>query len=98
MARTYEVLWVIEHQRDLEADFLRFYRIDDISELDGPRFFSLAYRVVAYGGVMSVRASEEQQQGNRNGKGKGQDRKVIPSERGTLNHVLGDYIETTTAG
>lgn len=49
--------WVLDHQEDLDADFLRYYR-KDWTELDGPRFFSLAERVLAYGGVMYYRAME----------------------------------------
>lgn len=42
-----------EHEHDLEADFLRFYRIDMYS-LDFPKLFRLAERVFAYGGVMAT--------------------------------------------
>lgn len=44
--------WVLDHWCDLEADFLRFYRIEDMLSLDGPRFFRLAIRVMYYEGVM----------------------------------------------
>lgn len=47
--------WVLDHLEDLDADFLRYYRTDWAS-LDGSRFFSLAERVVTYGGVMYHRA------------------------------------------
>lgn len=45
----------MDHLADLEADFLVFYRIEDIYQLDGPRFMRLAWRVSAYGGVMKLR-------------------------------------------
>ena len=59
--RTREVAWVLDHLDDLEADFLRFYRLDT-DTLTGPRYFRLAHRVSAYGGVMTARVNAEQQQ------------------------------------
>jgi hypothetical protein len=45
----------------LDADFLAFYGIDiEIQDLAGPRFFALAERTFAYGGVMARRAENEQ--------------------------------------
>ena len=58
--RVGEVGWVIEHLDDLEADFLRFYRVDDIYALDGARFMRLAWRVSVYGGVMHMRLQEQE--------------------------------------
>lgn len=55
------MIWVVDHLADLEADFLRFYRIEDFFELDGPRFFRLASRVFAFGGVMAARLEEERE-------------------------------------
>lgn len=52
-ARVAEVSWVLRHEEDLEADFFRFYRLD-WRTLSGPRYFSLAQRVSAYGGVMTA--------------------------------------------
>lgn len=48
---------MLDHPGDLEADFLRFYGLDP-EHLSGPRFLSLAYRVGAYGGVMTARQEE----------------------------------------
>lgn len=46
----------------MDADFLAFYGIDiDIQDLAGPRFFALAERTFAYGGVMARRAENEQE-------------------------------------
>jgi hypothetical protein len=53
-------MWVLDYIADLEADFLVFYRIEDIESLTGPRFLSLAMRVFAYQGVMAARAAAEQ--------------------------------------
>jgi len=59
------VIWVLDHLDDLDADFRTFYRIDGVgdeqwpSTLSAPRFFSLAYRVSAFGGVMAARAQAD---------------------------------------
>jgi len=52
---------VLDHLEDLESDFRVYYRLtpEDILELDGPHFLSLARRVPAYGGVMAVRIEQE---------------------------------------
>lgn len=43
--------------RDLQADFLGIYGIDlRRDDIDGPSFFALANRAVAYQGVMAARA------------------------------------------
>lgn len=54
-------MWVLDHLDDLDADFRVFYRIDDPMSLDGPRFFKLAWRCVAYSGVMARRVEKEQE-------------------------------------
>jgi hypothetical protein len=54
-------MWVLDHMDDLGADFLVFYRVEDIESLTGPRFLSLALRVFAYQGVMAARAMAQQE-------------------------------------
>lgn len=54
-----QIVWVPEYLDDLEADFLRFYGIYDIYDMEGPRFFKSAVRLLAYGGVMTARAQYE---------------------------------------
>lgn len=51
---------MIDYLADLESDFSRFHRVDDIHELDGPRFFRMAWRISAYGGVMAMRLEAQQ--------------------------------------
>lgn len=46
---------MIDHLGDLESDFSVFHRVGDIYDLDGPRFFRMAWRLPAYGGVMAAR-------------------------------------------
>jgi len=61
-ARLPEVMWVLDHQRDLDADFLACYGIDlEVDEISAARYLALAHRVSAYSGVMSARREEEEQ-------------------------------------
>lgn len=55
--RVAQLSWVPHHLDDLDADFARFFRVD-WEELDGPRFFTRAQRVTAYGGVMTAVVEE----------------------------------------
>lgn len=58
-----EILWVTEHLRDLEADFLVFYRIADLTQIPSAQFFALALRTPAYSGVMAARMAQERSKG-----------------------------------
>lgn len=51
---------MLDHLDDLESDFSAIHRIDRMWELDGPKFFRLAYRMSAYRGVMRMRAEAEE--------------------------------------
>jgi len=55
-------MWVLDHEDDIDADFLAIYRID-LEQVDVParRYFALAYRLTAYQGVMAARAEEERE-------------------------------------
>lgn len=53
-------MWVLDHMDDLESDFSVFHRVEDITALDGPRFFRLAHRIFAYAGVMAARLAEQE--------------------------------------
>ncbi len=55
-------MWVLDHLDDLDADFRVYYRIDgvgdeDFGDMTGPRFFALASRLPAYGGLMAAVAA-----------------------------------------
>lgn len=50
---------MIAHLDDLESDFSRFHRVDDVWRMDGPRFMRMAWRIEAYGGVMALRRREQ---------------------------------------
>lgn len=58
MERASHTAWVLDYLDDLDADFLRFYRVD-YTDLAGPRFFSLASRVGVYGGMMTERIRQQ---------------------------------------
>jgi hypothetical protein len=56
-------MWVLDHQEDLDADFLAIYGIDlEQADVSGPRYFALAYRLTAYQGVMQARTDEAHDQ------------------------------------
>jgi hypothetical protein len=59
--RLAEIVWVLDHQEDIDADFLAIYGIDLYEqEIDGPRYFALACRLTAYQGVMAARREAEE--------------------------------------
>ena len=61
--RVEELLWVFDHQDDLDADFLAIYGIDlDRDEITARRYFALAHRLTAYTGVMAARAEAEREE------------------------------------
>jgi hypothetical protein len=55
---------VLDHLADLESDFSRYHRVDDIYALDGPRFFRMAWRLSVYGGVMAMRVEAQREAQN----------------------------------
>lgn len=58
--RLAQVMWVLNHDADIDADFLAVYGIDLYEqEVSGPRYFALAHRLTAYQGVMAARVEEE---------------------------------------
>lgn len=60
--RVAQVMWVLSHEADIDADFLAIYGIDLCEqEVPGPRYFALAYRLTAYQGVMAARVEEERE-------------------------------------
>ena len=52
---------MLDHLDDLASDFSAIHGIRDMLALPGPVFFSLAYRLSAYQGVMALRAAEQEQ-------------------------------------
>jgi len=61
--RVEELLWVLDHLEDLDADFLAIYGIDLLEqEISAHRYFALAQRLTAYTGVMAARVEEEREE------------------------------------
>lgn len=57
------MLWVLDHEADIDADFLACYGIDLATyPMTGPRYLALAYRLTAYQGVMATRTANEREQ------------------------------------
>lgn len=63
-----QVMWILGHRRDLEADFRRFYGLSpaDALALPGPEYLALAYRLDAYGGVITERRRQAGAEERRN--------------------------------
>jgi len=57
-------MWVLDHEDDIDADFLRFYGINlsQVDAVDSARYMKLAVRLPAYGGVMTVRVEQMQEE------------------------------------
>lgn len=61
--RVEELLWILDHLDDLDADFLAIYRIDlERDEITARRYFALAQRLPAYQGVMAARLDEQREE------------------------------------
>ncbi|WP_030168928.1 hypothetical protein [Streptomyces sp. NRRL S-813] len=61
--RVEELVWVLDHQDDLDADFLAIYGIDlEQVEISARRYFALAHRLTAYTGVMAARVEAEREE------------------------------------
>lgn len=60
VGRVEELLWILDHQEDIDADFLAVYHLDlEHVEISSRRYFALAHRLPAYQGVMAARVDEE---------------------------------------
>jgi hypothetical protein len=46
---------------EIESDFSVYHRIDDVLEMDGPRFLRLVARIGAYGGAVARRWQQVRQ-------------------------------------
>jgi len=49
-------MWIVaeDAEADVASDLSAFHRIDDVSAIDGPRYFYLAQRVSCYAGVRAA--------------------------------------------
>jgi hypothetical protein len=57
-----QIGWVLDYLADLESDFSRFHRIDDMYAMSGPRFMRFAWRIAAYDGMVSRRIEAQNHQ------------------------------------
>ncbi len=62
-------MWTVDHEADIASDLSAFHRVDDVSTIDGPRYFALAQRLSAYGGVIGAIMAERQRRENDDGSG-----------------------------
>lgn len=54
-------MWTVDYEKDIESDLSAFHRVDDPMMIPGPRYFELAIRLAAYGGVLAARAEKIRQ-------------------------------------
>jgi hypothetical protein len=91
-----QILWVLDHIRDLECDFSAIHRISDMYSLPAPLFFQFAARMSCYQGVMKVLLEKEIQE--QEGSGSGRDTAVgnsqmVQSDPLSLQANFGDIME-----
>jgi hypothetical protein len=77
------VAWVLDHQRDLDADFRVFYHLSwrEALALPGPELLALAYRVGAYPGVIYHRLAEAEAKERRSTP---RGARMVPGERSAI--------------
>jgi len=63
-----QVAWILDHPRDLAADFRAFYHLGwrEAVALPAPEFLGLAYRVTVFPGVLAARIAERERAERRN--------------------------------
>lgn len=84
-----QVLWILDHLADLDADFRVFYRMswkEAVAALTGPELMALAWRVSVYQGVMAARIAVDRQPAASGAR-------EVDSSRAALQANLGDLIE-----
>ena len=61
------MLWVLDHPRDLGADFRAIYHLSpaEAGLIPFPEYLALAYRLPAYSGVMAARMAEAEAERNK---------------------------------
>lgn len=80
---------MLDHQRDLWADFRAVYGLApaDALALPGPEYLALAYRLPAYESVIRARAEREREQ---------EDDRPAPAAA-LMSGDLGDFVDYATA-
>lgn len=91
-------MWIVEEEAeaDVASDLSAFHRIDDVEQIAGPRYFSLAQRLTAYQGVraavLAERRYREEKEGGAAGSGR-TERSQVP-EAAALASVS-EWVEHT---
>lgn len=57
--RANQIGWIIDYFSEIQSDFSVFFRIDDVSDLDGAFFFERAMLLFAYQGALRCRLEYE---------------------------------------
>ncbi len=84
-----QVLWILDHLADLDADFRVFYRMswrEAVATLTGPELMALAWRVTVYQGVMAARIAARRRPAASGAR-------EVDSSQASLRANLGDLIE-----
>jgi hypothetical protein len=55
------LVWIVDHESDVASDLSAFHRVDDPMTLDAEHYFSLAFRLSAYSGVIAARIYAERE-------------------------------------
>jgi len=95
-----QLAWILDHTRDLDADFRCFYRLtwaEAVRRESGPDLMALAYRCSAYQGVMRARLENlraEQAEAQRRSTGGREVASVVPGTASALKASnLGDLFD-----
>lgn len=96
-------MWIVEgeHEADIASDLSAFHRIDDVAEIDGPRYFSLAQRLSAYSGVIGAIVAKRQADEDRatdGGQSAPRGRVERVSEASTLAALSDGWVEHVKSG
>jgi hypothetical protein len=83
---------VLDYLDDLESDFSRFHRVDDMYALPAPRFFRLAERLIYFDGVITARARYEAAQQEQEQPARAADTQTIGSSRSEIAAHFGDFV------
>lgn len=85
--RAYQIGWVVAYLDDVASDMSVFHRVDDVTALDGPTLFKLAWRLPAYSGAVRAVVQAQQQETQPTSApatGGGGERRWNPGTRATL--------------
>jgi hypothetical protein len=97
--RAVQMMWILDHLADLDADFRVFYRMSwkqAVADTTGPELMALAWRVSVYQGVMAARHAAwqaEQEATVRRSTGGREVHQVVESTPTALAANMGDLFD-----